>query len=157
MKRELIIGCVAIAVCSSCSTASHLGRNELASQSPRAPEIRKALNQTVIPQVDLENVTVEDAMRAWADASRTQHRLHFRFDFVISPTTAPLQSMTQGVPFAVASTTSPQRVSHVTVRRKNITSERLLDEICQQTNYVWIIMGRVIVIKPRSSTAGTQS
>jgi hypothetical protein len=157
VKRELIIGCAAIAVFSSCSTASHLGRNELASQSPRAPEIRKALNQTVIPEVNLENVTVEDAMKAWAQASRTHHRLRFRFDFVISPPMLPTQSITQGTPSAVTPTASPQRVSHVTVRRKNITSERLLDEICQQSNYVWTIMGRVIVIKPRGSTAGTPS
>ena len=139
---------------SSCSTASHLGRNEVASQSPRAPEIRKALNQTVIPELDLENVTVEDAMKAWAEASRAHHRLHFGFKFVISPAMLPMQSITQGTPAAVAPTALPQTVAHVTVRRRNITSVRLLDEICQQSNSVWTIMGRVIVIRPRGTSAG---
>jgi hypothetical protein len=44
----------------------------------------------------------------------------------------------------------------VTVRRKNITSERLLDEICQQSNSTWTILGRVIVVKPRMLAPAAQ-
>ena len=145
------MGCLAVAVFSACSTTSHLGRNEIASQSPRAPEIRKTLNETAISEVDLENVTVGDAMKAWAEASRLYRGRRFGFEFVISPTMLPTQSATQGTP-----STSSQSVAHITVRRKNITSARLLDEICQQSNSVWLIMGRVIVIKPRDSTTGAQ-
>jgi hypothetical protein len=32
----------------------------------------------------------------------------------------------------------------------------LLDEICQQANVSWVIMGRVIVVQPRATASGTQ-
>ena len=148
MKRELILGCL-LAVFSSCSSVGHLGRNELPSSSPRAPEIRKALNQTVIPEIDLENVKPEEALQSWARASRDHHPQHFDFRHVISySTTYSLQSTKQGGSPESVSSTASQSVARVTVRRKNITSERLLDEICRQSNFKWTILGRVIVVKP---------
>lgn len=144
MKRELIIACVAVTVLSSCATP--LGRNELPSSSPRSAEIHKALNQSVIPEVDLENVSLEDAIRVWAETSREYHPLHFEFRHVISyPMTFTMQPTKQ-----VPTRTAPPRV---TARRKNITSRRLLDEICHQANFVWTIMGRMIVIKPGGSAS----
>lgn len=146
MKRELIIACLAVTMFSSCA---HTGRNELPSSSPRATEIRNALNQTVIPLVDLENVKVQDALKFWSNQSKANHRQHFDFRHVISyPTIYSTQPTKQGGRAATASVAAP---AMVTVRRKNITSEQLLDEICQQSNYVWTILGRMIVIKPRGS------
>src|ERR1700687_3842657 len=81
MKRELILGCLAMAVFSSCS---HLGQSELPSSSPRAQEIRTAMDRTVIPEVDLENVKVEAALKFWDETSRTYHPQHFKFVHVIS-------------------------------------------------------------------------
>jgi hypothetical protein len=53
-----------------------------------------------------------------------------------------------------ATTVAPTPTSHkVTVHRKNITAKRLLDEICHQSNLVWTIMGREIVIKPKPADA----
>jgi hypothetical protein len=150
MKRELIVACLTLALCSSCAT--HRGQTELPSSSPRAPEIQKALNQTVIPKVDLEYVTPEYAVKMWAELSQQYHPQHFEFRHAISHPMvfAPQQARPGGQPVA-SSTTPSQPVVHVTVRRKNITSARLLDEICQQSNYVWTIMGRMIVLRPRSS------
>jgi hypothetical protein len=150
MKRELIIACLAVSVCSSCAT--HSGQNELPSSSPRAPEIQKALNQTVIPEIDLEYVTPEYAVKMWAELSQRYHPQHFEFRHAIShPMVFAPQQVRQGGPPAAISPPVPQRAVHVTVRRKNITSARLLDEICQQSDFVWTIMGRMIVLKPRSS------
>jgi hypothetical protein len=150
MKRELIAACLTIAICSSCAT--HSGQNELPSSSPRAPEIQKALNQTVIPEIDLEYVTPEYAVKMWAEMSQRYHPQHFEFRHAIShPLVFAPQTPKQGEPRAASSTAPSQPVVHVTVRRKNITSARLLDEICQQSSYVWTIMGRIIVLKPRSS------
>jgi hypothetical protein len=150
MKRQLIIACLAIAICSSCAT--HTGQNELPSSSPRAPEIQKALNQTVIPEIDLEYVTLESAVKSWAEMSQRYHPQHFEFRHAISRPMmfAPQQKRESGQP-AASSPPAPPRAVHVTVRRKNITSARLLDEICQQSDYVWTIMGRMIILKPRSS------
>ncbi len=55
------------------------GRNELPSSSPRAAEIRKSLDQTVIPEIDIENVKAEDALKVWHNASNANHRGHFEF------------------------------------------------------------------------------
>jgi hypothetical protein len=141
---------MAVAILSSCATQS--GRNELPSSSPRAAEIHKALNRTVIPQVDLENVSLEDAIKVWAETSRQYHRLHFEFRHTISyPMTFSMRPTKQG-----ASTVSPRAPPKVTVRRKNITSGHLLDEICHQANFTWTIMGRVIVIRPGASTSDGQ-
>ena len=138
MKRELIIACVGLAVVTSCATR---GRNELPSSSPRAAEIQKNLNQTVIRSVDLENASLENALKVWTELSRQSHPLHFDFRHVISyPMTYSKQSAAPGG----VRTAVPK----VTVRRKNITSAHLLDEICHQANFVWVIMGRVIVVKP---------
>jgi len=127
------------------------------SSSPRAEEIRKAMNQTVIPQVDLENVTAEDALKFWDETSRTYHPQHFKFTHVISyPITYTVQTTAPGetrrVPVAAPAPT-PHRV---TVRRKNITSKRLLDEICHEAGLVWTIMGRAIVIKPGAPVSDGQ-
>ena len=156
MKRELIVGCLVV-IFSSCSSVGHLGRNESPSSSPRAPEIRKALNQTVIPEIDLENVKPEEALRRWAQASQAHHPQHFEFRHVISyPMTYSLQPTKPGGSPRVVSGAVSQTLARVTVRRKNITSERLLDEICQQSNSTWTILGRVIVVKPRVSAPNAQ-
>lgn len=156
LKRQLIVGCLAIVICSSCVQVSHLGRKELPSSSPRAPEIRKALNLTVIPEVDLENVKPEVALQFWSQASRSHHPQHFEFRHVISyPMSYSMQPTKQGGPKLVSGAAS-QNTAQVTVRRKNITSKRLLDEICHQSNFSWTIMGRVIVVKPRASVPDAQ-
>lgn len=143
MKRELIFGCVMMAVFSSCA---HLGKSELPSSSPRAKEILTAMNQTLIPKVDLENVKPEDALKFWDEMSTSYHPQHFKFVHVISyPVSYAVQTQAAGaaaVPPAV-------KLHKVTVRRKNITSERLLDEICNQGNLTWTIMGREIIVRPK--------
>ncbi|MGD1017697.1 MAG: hypothetical protein ABSA12_00110 [Verrucomicrobiia bacterium] len=154
MKQTLIIACVAVAVCSSCAT--HRERNELPSSSPRAPDIQKSLDQTVIPEIDIENKSLEDAVKAWHKASLNSHAQRFDFRYAISHplvfTSRPAQPAASPSAPLAASVPSPARI---TVRRKNITSARLLDEICQQSDTSWLIMGRVIVVRPRATT-GTQ-
>jgi len=81
VKQELILGCLVMAVFSSCS---HLGQSEQPSSSPRADEIRAAMNRTVIPEIDLENVKAEDALKYWQETSRTYHPQHFKFVHVMS-------------------------------------------------------------------------
>ena len=155
MKQELIIACVAVAIFSSCAT--HQGRNELPSSSPRAPEIQKSLDQTVIPEIDIENESLDDALKAWHEASRNSHPHHFDFRYAIShPITFSSQPVRQGVPPSVSPTASAPTPARITVRRKDITSARLLDEICQQSDTSWLIMGRVIVVRPRAATSSTQ-
>jgi hypothetical protein len=147
VKRNVIVSCLVVTLFSSCA---HLGRNELPSSSPRAPEIRKAMHQSVIPEVDLENVKPEEALQVWSQTSRSYHPQHFEFRYIVSyPMTYSMQPTTQGGLPKVVSTAAPQNTARVIVRRKNITSKRLLDEICHQSKLSWTIMGRVIVVKPR--------
>jgi hypothetical protein len=127
------------------------------SSSPRAEEIRKAMNQTVIPEVDLENVKAEDALKFWEDASRTYHPQHFKFTHVISyPMTYTVQTTAPGETRRVPTAAPVPTQAKVTVRRKNITSKQLLDEICHEANLVWTIMGRAIVIKPGPAVTDAQ-
>ncbi len=148
VKQKVFVSCLVAALFSSCS---NLGRNELPSSSPRAPEIRKALNQTVIPEVDLENVKPEEALQLWSQASRNYHPLHFEFRYTISyPMTYSTQPTKSGGLPGVVPTAASQNTAQVVVRRRNITSKRLLDEICRQSNLSWTVMGRVIVVKPRA-------
>ncbi|HVM63154.1 MAG TPA: hypothetical protein VMV72_20005 [Verrucomicrobiae bacterium] len=155
MKRQLIIGCVAATLVSACAT--HQWRNELPSSSPLAARIQNALNQTVISQVEIQNLTLEKTMKMWQKLSVGSHHQAFDFHYVISHpvsyTSQPIQqSGAQGAP--AVSTLGSVRI---TILRKNITSARLLDEICGQANYSWIIMGREIVLRPgTASTAATQ-
>ena len=106
------------------------------------------MNRTVIPQVDLENVKPEDALKFWTEASSTAHPQHFKFQHVLSYpmvySKATAASAAQNLP-AIPATVA---LHNVTVRRKNITSKRLLDEICHQANLSWIIAGKVILVKP---------
>lgn len=149
MKPRLIIGCSLVAIVSACT---HLGRNELQSSSPRAEEIRKAMNQTVIPEIDLDNASAEDALNVWSMNSRSYHPQHFKFQHIVSyPVSYSVQSTGQGPP-SVSLASAP----NVTVRRKRITSKRLLDEICRQSNLTWTIAGRVILIKPGGSLPSGQ-
>jgi hypothetical protein len=149
VKRGLMIACVAVAVFSSCAT--HSERNELPSSSPRAPDIQQSLDQTVISEIDLENESLEDALKAWHKASLGNHPQHFDFRYAISH---PLTFSSQPVRQGVAPTASAPTPARITVRRKNITSARVLDEICEQSGNSWIIMGRVIVVRPGAATAG---
>jgi hypothetical protein len=155
MKRELILGCVVLAVFSSCA---HLGKSELPSSSPRAKEIQAAMNQTVIPKVDLENVKPEDALKFWDEMSTSYHPQHFKFVHVVSyPVTYTVQTQAASAGHGSPSAGPPAvKLHNVTVRRKNITSERLLDEICQQANLTWIIMGREIIVRPKVPGADAQ-
>lgn len=155
MKRTLIIACVVVAVCSSCAT--HQGRNELPSSSPRAPDIQKSLDRTVIPEIDIENASLEDALKAWHKASLDSHSQHYDFRYAIShPMIFSSQPVQQGGSQSVPAAASAPPPPHITVRRKSITSARLLDEICQQSNTSWLIMGRVIVVRPGAPASGTQ-
>jgi len=150
VKRELLIACVGLIVVTSCATQR--GRSELPSSSPRAAEIHKDLRQTVIPSVDLEDASLEDSLKVWAELSREYHPLHFEFKHVISyPMTYSRQTTPEGGTRNVVTAVRPRVVPKITVRRKKITSAHLLDEICHQANFNWIIMGRVIVIKPSGS------
>jgi hypothetical protein len=150
VKHELIFGCLAMAIFSSCA---HLGQSELPSTSPRAKEIKAAMNQTVIPQVDLENVKPEDALKFWDEMSTSYHPQHFKFVHVVSyPVTYTVQTQAAGA----AAVPPSVKVHKVTVRRKNITSERLLDEICHQANLTWTIMGREIIVRPKVPGADAQ-
>jgi hypothetical protein len=107
------------------------------------------MNQTVIPMVDLENVNVEDALKFWEGTSRTYHPQHFKFVHVISnPITYTVQTTASGATHNAPVIVPAPTLSKVTVRRKNITSKQLLDEICHEANLVWTIMGRAIVVKP---------
>ena len=146
MKPKFLIGCLLVTILSACS---NLGRNEQVSSSPRANEIRTALTRSVIPEIDLENVTAEEALRVWSQKSQTYHPLHFKFQAVVSypMTFTKGKSATQVMQPATAK---------VTVRRRNITSKRLLDEICHQANLVWRITGRVIVVQPGTARADRQ-
>lgn len=155
MKPRLIIACVAVAVVSSCAT--HQERNELPSSSPRAADIQKSLDQTVIPEIDIENDSLEDALKAWHEASLNNHPQHFDFRYAIThPMTFSSRPVPQGVSQGVPPSASAPSPARITVRRKHITSARLLDEICQQSDTSWLIMGRVIVVRPRAATSGTQ-
>jgi hypothetical protein len=154
VKQKVIVSCLVVALFSSCS---NLGRNELPSSSPRAPEIRKAMNQTVIPEVDLENVKPEEALQVWSQTSRSYHPQHFEFRYIISyPMTYSMQPTKPGGLPRVVSAAAPQNTAQVIVRRKNITSKRLLDEVCRQSKLSWTIMGRVIVVKPRALAPDAQ-
>ena len=102
------------------------------------------MDRTVIPEVDLQSVKAEEALKVWTEKSRTYHPQHFKFQHIVS---YPM-TFTQGPAKPAASRWSVQTV---TVRRRNITSKRLLDEICQQSNLTWTIAGRVILIRPRDS------
>jgi hypothetical protein len=146
MTRKLITGCALVAVFASCS---HLGRNEQKSSSPRAAEIHAAMDRTVIPQVDLENVKAEDALKFWSENSRTYDPRHFKFQHLLSYPVV----YTKGTATMSA---LPDRAPKVTVRRRNITSERLLDEICTQANLEWMIAGRVVLVRPRSAPVNGQ-
>jgi hypothetical protein len=155
VKQKLIIACVAVAIFSSCAT--HQGRNELPSSSPRAAEIQKSLDQTVIPEIDIESGSLEDALKVWHKASLDTHPQHFDFRYAIShPMTFSSQPVQQGVAQSVPPAASAPTPVRITVRRKNVTSARLLDEICQQSNTSWLIMGRVIVVRPSATAPGTQ-
>jgi hypothetical protein len=154
VKRKVIVSCLVVTLVSSCS---HLGRNELPSSSPRAPEIRKAMSQTVIPEVDLENLKPEEALQFWSQASRSYHPQHFEFRYMTSyPMTYSMQPTQPGESPRMVSAAASTNTAQVIVRRKNITSKRLLDEICHQANLSWTIMGRVIVVKPRAVAPDTQ-
>jgi len=148
MKPKWIVSCFAIGLLSSC--AHYTARNEVLSSSPRAAEIHKALRGTVIPQVDLEYVSVQDAIKLWATSSRDNNPLHYEFRHTLTyPMSFSVQPRKQSTPAAV--------IPKVTVRRKNITSEQLLDEICREANFVWTIMGRVIIIKPNPMPVSSSS
>lgn len=145
MKQKLIIAFVGVVALSSCAT--HSERNELPSTSPRAADIQRSLEKTVIPEIDLENVSLEDALKEWHRISLHSHPQHFDFRYAIShPMKFSSQPVQQGVPPATTST--PARI---TIRRKSITSARLLDEICGQSGMSWLIMGRVIVVRPAAA------
>lgn len=141
-RIKLILGAALVAALfASCS---HLGRNEQKSLSPRAEEIRAAMERTVIPQVDLENVKAEDALKFWSEKSRTYDPRHFKFQHLLSyPMVVSQGTVTMSAP--------SDREPKVTVRRKNITSKRLLDEICGEANLVWMIAGRVVLVRPRGA------
>ena len=150
MNPTLVIALLAAITLSACAT--HQGRTELRSSSPRAKDIQKSLDQTVISKVDVEGVSLEDALKAWHDASQASHATRFDFRYTIShPIRFVSRPTTQAAP-----TTAPATPPKITVRRKNITSARLLDEICRQSNCTWVIMGRVVAIQPRDPAAAAR-
>jgi len=115
------------------------------------------MNQTVIPVVDLENVKAEDALKFWDDTSRTYHPQHFKFTHVISyPVTYTVQTTAPGETRKVPTAAPAPAPQKVTVRRKNINSKQLLDEICHEAGLMWTIMGRAIVIKPGAPVSDGQ-
>lgn len=116
------------------------------------------MNQTVIPQVDLKNVKPEDALKFWDEMSTTYHPQHFKFVHVVSyPVSYTVQTQAAGANHSTPAAGPPAPKMHkVTVRRKNITSERLLDEICHQANLTWTIMGREIIVRPKVPGADAQ-
>lgn len=133
-------GCAALAVCAACS---QLGQRELPSLTPRAAQINTAMDAVLIPQIDLQRVPAGEALQAWSEASRTAHPQPFAVKYVIlRPTT-----FTQEAKRATPSKKDPT----VTVRRKNISSKWLLNDICRQADWVWMVRGKTIAIGPREA------
>jgi len=154
VKRQLIIGCLTAALLAACATQQ--GRNELPSSSPLANRIQTALNETVISEIEIQDMPLEKAAKEWQRASLKSRHQQFNFRYAISH--PMVFSSRPAGPGGVqnSAATSTLSSARITVRRKNITSERLLDEICQQANYSWIIMGRVIVLRPGAASSATQ-
>jgi hypothetical protein len=141
-----MIGIAALAVLTACA---HFGERELPSPTPRAAEINTAMDAALIPQIDLRRVPAGAAVQAWSEANRTAHPQPFTVKyFIVRPTTFTAGTATP----APALKKEPM----VTVRRKNVTSKKLLNEICRQADWVWMVRGKTIVIGPRGSFPNAQ-
>jgi hypothetical protein len=149
------MACAVLVGCAGCATR---GQQELPAHLTRAGQIiHEHLENAVIPLVDLENVRVDQALVYWAAESRTYQPLHSKFPYI--PTFPPPPK--NPVPTVGLSTNATQETSldylpKVTVRRRNITSQRLLDEICHEANLVWRITGAVILVTPAPTPPDAQ-
>lgn len=152
MKLHLMLACVVLVFGAACASR---GRQEGASHSPRASYIRADMDLAVLPVVDLENVRVDQALNYWSIQSRTYHPRHAKFPYVPTFPPPPKKEVSGAVATNPgAQTTGMDHLSKVTVRRRDITSKRLLDEICRQANLTWTITGRTIIIKPSDTPPG---
>ena len=145
-SKKLMIGCAAVVAFTACS---HLGQRELASSTPRAAHINAAMDSAMIAQIDLQRVPAEAALRAWFDASRVAHPQPVTVKYIlVHPTTFTQRSATQAKP--------PKKTPMVTVRKRNVTSKWLLNEICRQADWVWTVRGGEVAIGPREAFPNPQ-
>jgi len=140
-------GCAVLVLSTACA---HFGDRELASPLPHAAEVSAAMNSAVIPQIDLQRVPAGAAVKAWAEASRAAQPRVFNISYaIVQPTAFTVRPMTPQV--------VPEKQPTVTVRRKKVTSRWLLNEICRQTDWYWVVRGRTILIGPRAAFPKSKS
>ena len=104
-----------------------------------------ALDYTVIPAVTLQGADVMAALSAWARESRGHNSHRTPFFYACSVAT-PAPGPDGVVP-------APARI---TLSLKNVTSRRLLDEICRQGGLVWWVERKTIMIGPPGSAPGNR-
>ena len=146
MKLKILTICTAVAVCAACA---NVGQRQLSSTTPRAAEINAEMDSALIEQVDLQRLPAGAAVKAWAEASRAAHPRPLLLKYaIVYPTTFTERPVTEAKPRAKEPT--------VTVRAKNVTTKWLLNEICQQLDWYWVIREKTVLIGPREALPNPQ-
>lgn len=125
-------------------------RDEVVAISDAERAIRDHLNQVVIPSIDFENISIEEAM----DFLRLRTR-------EIEPTG---ESTLRGISFVVrkpaisshgdegldAEPSPPDQGRLISVQAENITMSKALDLICEKGGYRWSLEDHHIILTPIS-------
>ena len=139
-------GCCLIAL-GACAHQAQPGPQRMAPLRKGQPveTVDAALDYTVIPAVTLQGADVMAALSAWARESRGHNSHRTPFFYACSVAT-PAPGPDGVVP-------APARI---TLSLKNVTSRRLLDEICRQGGLVWWVERKTIMIGPPGSAPGNR-
>ena len=114
---------LAILIFTSCT---HMGRNELPSERSDAPHLRRFIQKMVIPEIDLNDASLEDAIQFLVKSGSENNH--------------PSMS--------IIAMHEVKIETGITIHGKDLSFFDVLDEICDQSGMKWQIIGKILIFNP---------
>jgi len=159
MSHRIIVISALGFVLISCSTASD---REVPGANPYPNRVQAYLDRTMIPEVSLKGVPVEEAVSLWVESVRRFSPDGRGCSVVMRLGTTPDQGLPAmpgaNAPDKVVPPLDPDEPSpRVTISGKNMNARQLLNEICKQAGAYWRIERKCIVITNNRRVATPKS
>jgi len=105
----------------------HMGNYEVASDSEASGKIRNHIRKMVIPEVDLHEVSLSEAISFLVESGGRNNEVSMSI-VLLNPS---------------------EEDSRISIRKHDVSFFDVLEEICRQSDMRWKIDGKIVIVNPQ--------